>query len=284
MHTAISKKYPGFSVEEVFEFEQGILLLFGPSGSGKTTILNCLSGLSSPDRGTISFGDRLIFSSAQKVDVPVRNRRTVYVFQHYALFPHMTVKDNVPFGIPGRHKMKVKDRYSMSVLQVLDMMKITRLQDRYPLELSGGEKQRVALARALMVEPDILLLDEPLSSVDHAMRRELRDELIQLQRIWRIPFVVVTHSRGEMKILADEVLFMKTGCKTGHIDMARKRLESGLRSGGFEYDRTRRIAAQNGRANRIAEIENVPVKAGAVESGGRKFIRAGRFPDAHMGE
>jgi molybdate transport system ATP-binding protein len=141
----------------------------------------------------------------------------------------MTVKNNVLFGVPGRCKMN--DKYRMSVLDVLEMLKITHLQGRYPLQLSGGEKQRVALARALMVEPELLLLDEPLSAVDHAMRRELREELKQLQRIWKIPFVLVTHSREEMKILADEVLFMKAGRKNGHIDLAAKNREIGRQSG-----------------------------------------------------
>ncbi len=225
LSVSILKKYPGINVDVEFRFEDGILVLFGPSGSGKTTVLNCLSGLLRPDRGDIALGNRLFFSSEQNINIPVRKRRTGYVFQHYALFPHMTVKDNVLYGVPGRHKMKVKDRYRMSVLEVLDMLKITRLQDRYPSELSGGERQRVALARALMVEPELLLLDEPLSAVDHAMRRELRDELKQLQRIWRIPFILVTHSREEMKILADEVLFMKSGVRTGHISFAGKRLD-----------------------------------------------------------
>ncbi|HET6420197.1 MAG TPA: ATP-binding cassette domain-containing protein [Geobacteraceae bacterium] len=238
LNAAICKKFPGFTVEVEFAFEQGILVLFGPSGSGKTTVLNCLSGLVRPDSGAISLGDRIFFSSVQGIDVPVRKRRTGYVFQHYALFPHMTVKDNVLYGVPGRHKMKVKDRYRMSVLEVLEMLKITRLQDRYPSELSGGEKQRVALARALMVEPELLLLDEPLSAVDHAMRKDLRQELRQLQRIWRIPFVLVTHSREEMKVLADEVLFMKAGRKTSHVDMAAKRSERGLLSGEAEDERT----------------------------------------------
>jgi molybdate transport system ATP-binding protein len=237
LSASIFKKFPGTTVDVEFRFEDGILVLFGPSGSGKTTVLNCLSGLLRPDRGDISLGDRLFFSSVRNINVPVRMRRTGYVFQHYALFPHMTVKDNVLYGVPGRHKMKVKDRYRMSVLEVLDMLKITRLQDRYPSELSGGEKQRVALARALMVEPELLLLDEPLSAVDHAMRRELREELKQLQRIWKIPFILVTHSREEMKFLADEVMFMKSGEKNGHISFAGKRREADRRSasiaGGF---------------------------------------------------
>ncbi len=225
LSASILKKFPGITVNVEFRFEDGILVLFGPSGSGKTTVLNCLAGLLKPDSGDISLGDRMFFSSAANIDIPVRKRRTGYVFQHYTLFPHMTVKDNVLYGVPGRHKMKVKDRFRMSVLEVLEMLKITRLQDRYPSELSGGEKQRVALARALMVEPDLLLLDEPLSAVDHAMRRELRDELKQLQRIWRIPFILVTHSREEMKVLADEVLFMKSGERTGHINFSRGSLQ-----------------------------------------------------------
>ncbi len=194
LSASILKKFPGTTVNVEFKFEDGILVLFGPSGSGKTTVLNCLAGLLKPDRGDISLGGRLFFSSAANIDIPVRKRRTGYVFQHYALFPHMTVKDNVLYGVPGRHKMKVKDRFRMSVLEVLDMLKITRLQDRYPSELSAA---------------------------DHAMCRELRDELKQLQRIWRIPFILVTHSREEMKILADKVLFMKSGKRTGHINFAR---------------------------------------------------------------
>ncbi len=131
------------------------------------------------------------------------------VFQDYALFPHMTVKDNALYGIPSRCK---KDQgYRMSVLEVMEMLKITHLQERYPGQLSGGEKQRVALARALMVEPDLLLLDEPLSALDHTTRRNLQAELKQLQRVWRIPFVLVTHSRKEMHALADEVLFLENG-------------------------------------------------------------------------
>jgi molybdate transport system ATP-binding protein len=229
LHASIFKRIFSFTIDVEFEFCEGILVLFGPSGSGKTTVLNCLSGLSRPDRGVVSLGERVFYSSAQNVDVPAKKRRIGYVFQDYALFPHMTVKNNVLYGVPGRCKMN--EKYRMSVLEVLEMLKITHLQSRYPSQLSGGEKQRVALARALMVEPELLLLDEPLSAVDHAMRRGLREELKQLQRIWQIPFVIVTHSREEMKILADEVLFMKDGRKTGHIDLAAKNRENGRQSG-----------------------------------------------------
>lgn len=222
LSASICKRFPGVTVEVEFNFNQGILVLFGPSGSGKTTILNCLAGLQSPDSGAISLGERLFYSCSEAVNIPARRRGIGYVFQDYALFPHMKVKDNVLYGVPGRRRKD--EKYRMSMLEVMEMLKITRLQDRYPSELSGGEKQRVALARALMVEPELLLLDEPLSAVDHAMRRELRDELKQLQRTWKIPFVLVTHSREEMKFLADEVLFMKAGERAGHINFAGKRL------------------------------------------------------------
>jgi len=185
------------------------LVLFGPSGAGKTTVLNCLAGLQKPDSGIISLDDKVFFSSKDSINIPARSRRIGYVFQDYALFPHMTVKDNALYGIPGRCK---KDQgYRMSVLEVMEMLKITHLQDRYPGQLSGGEKQRVALARALMVEPDLLLLDEPLSALDFTSRRNLQAELKQLQRIWRIPFVLVTHSRKEMHALEMKSFSWRTG-------------------------------------------------------------------------
>lgn len=224
----ILKKLAGITIDVQLAFSQGILVLFGPSGAGKTTILNCLAGLQKPDSGHISLEDKVFFSSSDAIDIPARNRRIGYVFQDYALFPHMTVKDNALYGIPSRCK---KDKgYRMSVLDVMDMLKITHLQERYPGQISGGEKQRVALARALMVEPDLLLLDEPLSALDYSTRKNLQEELKQLQRIWRIPFVLVTHSRKEMHALADEVLFLDRGRQTGLLgtDRSFPRLEAAV--------------------------------------------------------
>lgn len=213
MDVSIRKVFPGITVEVAFSFENGILVLFGPSGSGKTTILNSICGLQKPDVGRISLGERLFFSSEQSINIPVRKRKIGYVFQEYALFPHMTVMKNVLYGVPGGCKKGKRCR--MGVRDVLEMLKIDHLKDRYSANLSGGEKQRVALARALMVEPDLLLLDEPLSALDFATRSELRLELKQLQRTWGIPFVLVTHSREEMKSLADEVLFLERGKRCG---------------------------------------------------------------------
>ena len=209
LKTVIHKKLPGITVDVNFDVTEGILVIFGPSGSGKTTILNCIAGLQQPDSGHISLNGRVFYSSGERIAIPARNRRIGYVFQDYALFPHMTVKENVMYGIPNGCK-KGKG-YRMTVLDVLEMLKITPLQDRYPAQLSGGEKQRVALARALMVEPELLLLDEPLSALDHATRATLQGDLMELQRIWQIPFILVTHSRKEMSILADQVLFLEHG-------------------------------------------------------------------------
>lgn len=214
----IHKCLPGISVEVNFTVTEGIMVIFGPSGAGKSTILNCISGLQLPDQGTISLNGEFFYSSAEKIAIPARNRHIGYVFQDYALFPHMTVKDNVMYGIPSR--CKSGGGFRMTVLDVLEMLKITRLQDRYPCQLSGGEKQRVALARALMVEPKLLLLDEPLSALDHGNRKALQGELLELQRIWQIPFLLVTHSRKEMAVLADEVLFLEKGRQVAFLPAA----------------------------------------------------------------
>ena len=221
----ITKRLPGISIEVSFDFDRGILVIFGPSGSGKTTILNCIAGLREPDKGHISLDGRVFYSSADHISTPARSRRIGYVFQDYALFPHLTVKDNIMYGIPSQCK-KGKN-YRIGTLDVLEMLKITHLQNRYPAQLSGGEKQRTALARALMVEPDILLLDEPLSALDHGNRKALQGELRELQRVWRIPFVLVTHSRKEMHALADEIIFLHKGKKETHVfpDMRRAGLD-----------------------------------------------------------
>ncbi len=215
LDAAIRKTFPGITVEVEFTLDNGILVLFGPSGSGKTTILNCISGLQKPDKGHVSLGGKQFFSSEQAVNIPVRKRRIGYVFQEYALFPHLTVMENALYGMQGGGRKGKGCR--MEVPDVLEMLKIGHLQNRYPANLSGGEKQRVALARALMVEPELLLLDEPFSALDHANRMDLRLELKQLQRTWSIPFLLVTHSREEMKVLADEVLFLERGKRSGRL-------------------------------------------------------------------
>lgn len=209
LKVVIHKKLPVMTIEVDFSVTEGIMAIFGPSGSGKTTILNCIAGLQQPDSGLISLNGRTFYSSGQQISIPARKRKIGYVFQDYALFPHLTVKANAMYGIPSG--CKTGKGYRMTVLDVLEMLKIVHLQERYPAQLSGGEKQRVALARALMAEPELLLLDEPLSALDHTTRAALQGDLLELQRIWQIPFVLVTHSRRELSILADQVLYLAKG-------------------------------------------------------------------------
>lgn len=212
LNVSIVKELPGFTIEVDLQFNNGILVLFGPSGSGKTTILNCLAGLSKPSAGRIALGERVFFCKQLGVNVPARSRRIGYLFQDYALFPHLTVKDNVLFGLPpGPDRCKKKRGYRISVRETLETLMIMHLQDRYPAQLSGGEQQRVALARALMSEPELLLLDEPLSALDNQIRQTLQQELKQLQRTWQIPFVLVTHCKQELETLADKIVFLEAG-------------------------------------------------------------------------
>lgn len=202
------KNLPAFELEVNLSLSQGILAIIGPSGAGKTTILQCLAGLQTPSWGQINIQDKNIFSSEQSINVPIKNRRIGYVFQDYALFPHMTVEKNVMYGRPKKGSLNKK---SLRASDLLEMFKIDHLRDRYTNQISGGEKQRVALARALMTEPDLLLLDEPLSALDQNTRRTLQQELLKLQAQWKIPFILVTHDVQEAEMLGDQIIKLEQG-------------------------------------------------------------------------
>lgn len=202
-----SVKLRHFDLEANIEVNNEILVLVGPSGSGKTTILKCIAGLKTPTQGNIRIDDRTLYSSANRIDLPSRERRVGYVFQEYALFPHMTVKKNTMYGLT-REKKRSK---AHSVKEVLETLGILHLQDNYPQQISGGEKQRVALARALMTEPEIMLLDEPLSALDQEIRGGLQQELIKLQKLWKIPFILVTHDLSEAEILGHQIIRIDQG-------------------------------------------------------------------------
>jgi ABC-type Fe3+/spermidine/putrescine transport system ATPase subunit len=177
--------------------------LLGPSGCGKTTTLRMIAGFYDPDQGDISLGDRRLN------DLPVNRRGTAMVFQDYALFPHMTVHDNVAYGLRLAHipKADVERR----VHETLDFVGLGRLGDRHPSQLSGGQQQRVALARALVIEPQVLLLDEPLSNLDAKLREQLRWELRSLQQRLGMTFVYVTHDQEEALSMSDWVAVMNEG-------------------------------------------------------------------------
>jgi molybdate transport system ATP-binding protein len=201
-----NKKLWHFTLGLQMNVSNQILVLWGPSGSGKTTVLQCLAGLMKPSNGYIKLNENMLFSSDKKINLPARQRNVGYLFQDYALFPHMTVKQNVLYGIKQRQA-----GFSVEPLEMLESFGVGHLVDRYPYQLSGGEKQRVALARALAVQPQMLLLDEPFSALDRNIKVKLRRELKALHKKWRIPFIVVTHDEEDARYLGNTILFLKKG-------------------------------------------------------------------------
>ncbi|MDF2680706.1 MAG: transporter [Brevibacillus sp.] len=199
---SIQKRLPDFYLDVSFSVEQKIVVLFGPSGSGKTTILNSIAGLVHPDGGKIMLGEQLFYEHGKK-SMPIQKRKIGYLFQDYALFPHMTVEGNIRYGMKAGHEIGLET--------LLATVGIDHLLDKYPHQLSGGQKQRVALVRSLATEPDVLLLDEPLSALDADTRRQCQDELLRIHAIWNIPFLLVTHDRDEAEKLADTILIMENG-------------------------------------------------------------------------
>jgi iron(III) transport system ATP-binding protein len=183
------------------------ITLLGPSGCGKTTTLRAIAGYITPDRGSIHVDGRLV-SSPQSV-VPPDSRGMGMVFQNYAVWPHKTVFENVVFGLKIRKTPAAQARQMVD--KALDLVNLTGLEGRYPNELSGGQQQRVALARSLVVEPEILLLDEPLSNLDAKLRERMRTELKQLQRRTGITFIYVTHDQAEALALSDQIAVMHQG-------------------------------------------------------------------------
>ncbi len=203
---AMKKKLSDFTLDIEFTVTNNILVLFGSSGAGKTTILRAVAGLMKPDEGKIVHDGRTFFSSTERQFMPPQLRRVGYMFQEFALFPHMDVRKNIWYGVK-QDNITSRELYE----RLLGLLRIEHLTTRFVDKLSGGEKQRVALARALMAEPAILLLDEPLSALDSDTRLELQAELKKIQGIWNIPFILVTHSLEEAQALGDQFLFLERG-------------------------------------------------------------------------
>ena len=193
------------AVQEVsFEATEGkVLSLLGPSGCGKTTTLRCIAGFENPDRGEIYLDDRKI------TPIPPEKRGIGMVFQSYALWPHMTVYGNLAFGLQIR---KVpKDEITKKIKKVLGMVQLEGYENRYPRQMSGGQQQRIAMARALVFEPDIMLLDEPLSNLDAQLREEMRFEFTELQKKLGITAVYVTHDQAEALVISDKIVILDQG-------------------------------------------------------------------------
>ena len=198
---------PSFSMHCSFDAGSDFIVLFGCSGSGKTTALRCIAGLEKPDAGSIRINDIIYFDSKKKINLPPQKRKIGYMFQENALFPHMNVRQNIEFGLKGLNPMEKKER----VNEMLDLVGIEELEFAYPDELSGGQKQKVALARALAPDPEVLLLDEPFSSLDTVVRLKLRKELRTIQKRLGIPVIFITHDPVEAFTMADRMVVFDDG-------------------------------------------------------------------------
>lgn len=202
----IDKTLGKFNLNLDFETDKKTIAILGASGSGKSMTLKCISGLLTPEEGLISIGDTVYFDSENSINMPTRKRRAGYMFQSYALFPHMTAIDNIKFAIVGDNNKKEEIARSL-----LDSFYIGDLAERYPSQLSGGQKQRVAMARILATDPKIILLDEPFSALDGMLRWRMEEEIIGMIREYYIPTILVSHDRDEVYRICDEVVVLNHG-------------------------------------------------------------------------
>jgi molybdate transport system ATP-binding protein len=204
---SVVKRLPGFTLDVAWTAGDGVAVLFGPSGAGKTLTLHCLAGLVTPDAGQVIVDGRILFDATAGIDLPPQRRRVGYVFQGYALFPHLSVEENVAFGLRDRPRAERRRRAG----EVMERLGLGGFERRVPRELSGGQRQRVALGRALATDPALLLLDEPLSALDAPLRRALRDELRTILQDWGTAAVLVTHDVTEAYRLGDRVVVYEDG-------------------------------------------------------------------------
>ena len=210
LNVNIAKKLPGFSLNMELCCQQGITGVVGASGSGKSMLLNCIAGLIKPDEGTISLGDRVFFDGAGGINLSPQDRKTGILFQNYALFPHMTIKENIAFALD---RLPVREK-NQRVSQLLEQFHITDFAGRYPSQISGGQQQRAALARALAVEPDILLLDEPFSALDQHLKQNLMRDMLETLRDYKGCVLFVTHNMEEAFRMCEHL----TVIEDGHIE------------------------------------------------------------------
>jgi len=204
-------KTPTVAIDNLdLEIEPGeFLVLLGPSGCGKTTTLRCVAGLETADEGRISFGERMVFDAAQKVNLPPNKRQLGMVFQSYALWPHMTVRKNI--GYPLRTQKIKGEQATERIEEVARLVDTKELLDRYPSQLSGGQQQRVALSRGLVARPDLVLFDEPLSNLDARLRDLVRTEIHELHARLGFTAIYVTHDQVEALALGDRLAIMRAG-------------------------------------------------------------------------
>jgi molybdate transport system ATP-binding protein len=271
-----------FELDVDFQAVPGITILFGPSGAGKTTILDCIAGLQAPDEGAISVGSGKVFDSEAGINVPARLRHVGYLFQTLALFPHLSVTQNIEYGLAGLDPGERKQR----VDEIMGSFQVSAMAQRRPGQISGGERQRVALARTLVTRPRVLLLDEPLTALDTATKGRIIDDVRKWNQRFRIPVLYVTHGRNDAFALGERILLLENGAVVAkgfpHDVLHRPELESVAQLAGFEnlFDGTvtERHLEQGTMACRLgtSQVElEVPLTRVDLQQAIRVGIRAG---------
>lgn len=203
----VEKTLGDLKLQAAFEAPRGVTALFGPSGAGKTSLVNLIAGLTKPDKGRMVLDGTVLFDSSRKINLPPERRGVGYVFQDGRLFPHLNVKSNLLYGM----RLLPPERRHLDLDEVVELMGLSRLLKRRPATLSGGEKQRVAVGRALLTSPRLLLMDEPLASLDQARKQEVLPFLARLPKQLNMPIIYVSHSQPEVEFLADWVVRLRQG-------------------------------------------------------------------------
>lgn len=206
---SIRKRLGKFLLNVSFEVEEEMIVLFGPSGEGKTTLLNCIAGIIKPDEGKIEVNGKIMFDSSSRINVPINKRNIGYVFQEYTLFPHLNVYENIAYGL--KQPKNNRPREAIEIKKMLHLLRLEGLENHYPDQLSGGQKQRVAIARTLINRPQILLMDEPFSALDSAVREKLRQDLLRIHHQFSITILYVTHDMKEAFILGNKIAVLNRG-------------------------------------------------------------------------
>jgi molybdate transport system ATP-binding protein len=233
LDVSIRKKQGEFTLDILFSTsENGVTALFGNSGAGKTSVINIIAGLVRPDEGHITATGRVLFDSEKRIDISSEKRRIGCIFQDGRLFPHLSVRSNLVYGM----KLTPHSKRFVQFDQVVEMLGIESLLDRRPAKLSGGEKQRVAIGRALLASPSLLLMDEPLASLDNSRKAEVLPFIAGICRKFKLPILYVSHSPNEVISLADNLVLIDSGkvIASGHIKELIKRPDLRYLMGPFE--------------------------------------------------
>ncbi|MFC5474344.1 ABC transporter ATP-binding protein [Paraherbaspirillum soli] len=211
IRTHLQAEERSFDLDIALRTDCNRVVLYGPSGAGKSLTLQAIAGLLTPDQGLIRLKQRSLFDRDAGICLPPQQRRVAYLFQDYALFPHLTVAHNVAFGLRSGSFNLRRPLAHPAVQKWLTAFELSATANSYPHQLSGGQRQRVALARALVLEPDILLLDEPFSALDHSLRERMRHELSELQQQLDVPMMVITHDPADVELLGDAIFEIRDG-------------------------------------------------------------------------